>query len=143
MEEENHHRNRTRAHNGRRGDWLTLSISEALAASVPRTGKGRLIRLIDTTTVSKPDPEARKNNRLWLHPWSKPAVGNRRPRPDAYDPGIPPREQVYEHLWAALIAGNTPAGTQLNDTDVAIRPGLSRTPVREAFREVVWDYSEQ
>jgi hypothetical protein len=47
------------------GDWLTLLISEALAASVPRPGKGRLIRLVDATTVSKPGPDARKSNRLW------------------------------------------------------------------------------
>jgi hypothetical protein len=47
------------------GDWMTLLIGQALAAAVPRPAKGRLIRLIDATTVLKPGPEARKNNRLW------------------------------------------------------------------------------
>ncbi len=47
------------------GDWLTLLIGQTLAASVPARCEGRLIRLVDATTVSKPGPEARKHNRLW------------------------------------------------------------------------------
>jgi hypothetical protein len=47
------------------GDWLTLLIGEVLATAVPGPGKGRLIRLIDATCVTKPGPEARRNNRLW------------------------------------------------------------------------------
>jgi hypothetical protein len=46
------------------GDWLTLLIGQRLAAALPHPGKGRLIRLIDATSVMKPGPEARKNNRL-------------------------------------------------------------------------------
>ena len=47
------------------GDWLTLLIGQLLASSLPRSGKGRLIRLVDATCVLKPGPEARKKNRLW------------------------------------------------------------------------------
>lgn len=47
------------------GDWLTLLIGHVLATAVPDPGKGRLIRLIDATTVCKAGPEARQNNRLW------------------------------------------------------------------------------
>jgi Transposase DDE domain len=46
------------------GDWLTLLIGQVLAATVPKS-EGRLIRLVDATTVLKPGPEARKKNRLW------------------------------------------------------------------------------
>jgi hypothetical protein len=47
------------------GDWLTLLIGQLFAARLPQPGRGRLIRLVDATCVSKPGPEARKNNRLW------------------------------------------------------------------------------
>lgn len=53
--------------------------------------------------------------------------------------GMPLHLQVYEHLWAALIAGELPAGTRLKDGDWAQRLGVSRTPVREAFRKLVQD----
>jgi hypothetical protein len=46
-------------------DWLTLLIGHLLAATVSHSANGRLIRLIDATTVQKPGPEARKKNRLW------------------------------------------------------------------------------
>jgi DNA-binding GntR family transcriptional regulator len=38
--------------------------------------------------------------------------------------------QVYDHIWRALMAGELPAGTRL---------GVSRTPVREAFRKLMQD----
>jgi hypothetical protein len=47
------------------GDWLTLLIGQTLATTVPPAANGRLIRLIDATTVIKPGPEARTKNRLW------------------------------------------------------------------------------
>jgi hypothetical protein len=47
------------------GDWLTLLVGQVLATAVPDPCKGRLIRLIDATSVVKPGPEARTNNRLW------------------------------------------------------------------------------
>jgi GntR family transcriptional regulator of vanillate catabolism len=53
--------------------------------------------------------------------------------------GAPLHSQVYEHLWAALIDGDLPSGTRLKDGDWATRLGVSRTPVREAFRKLVQD----
>jgi hypothetical protein len=40
-------------------------IGQLLATTIPRPGRGRLIRLVDATCVAKPGPEARKKNRLW------------------------------------------------------------------------------
>jgi hypothetical protein len=47
------------------GDWLTLLIGQLLATAVPHPANGRLIRLVDATSVTKPGPEARKSNHLW------------------------------------------------------------------------------
>lgn len=47
------------------GDWLTLLIGQLLAATTPGPAHGRLIRLIDASTVGKPGPEAKKTNKLW------------------------------------------------------------------------------
>jgi Transposase DDE domain len=47
------------------GDWLTMLIGQLLAATTPTPAKGRLIRLIDASTVAKPGPEAKKTNKLW------------------------------------------------------------------------------
>jgi DDE family transposase len=46
-------------------DWLALLVGRALEAAAPKATQGRLIRIIDGTTVSKVGPEARKNNQLW------------------------------------------------------------------------------
>ena len=51
--------------------------------------------------------------------------------------GDPLYIQVYEHIWAALLAGELPAGTRLKDGEWAARLGVSRTPVREAFRKLM------
>jgi DNA-binding GntR family transcriptional regulator len=51
----------------------------------------------------------------------------------------PLHSQVYEHLWAALIDGELAPGTRLKDGAWATRLGVSRTPVREAFRKLVQD----
>jgi DNA-binding GntR family transcriptional regulator len=51
--------------------------------------------------------------------------------------GDPLYIQVYDHIWAALVAGELPAGTRLKDGDWATRLRVSRTPVREAFRKLV------
>jgi GntR family transcriptional regulator of vanillate catabolism len=51
----------------------------------------------------------------------------------------PLHSQVYEHLWTALIAGELAPGIRLKDGDWATRLGVSRTPVREAFRKLVQD----
>jgi hypothetical protein len=47
------------------GDWLALLVGEALSAAAPKASRGRLIRIIDATTVPKAGPSARKENRLW------------------------------------------------------------------------------
>jgi hypothetical protein len=47
------------------GDWLTLLIGQLLSTRTPAPARGRLIRLIDATTVAKPGPEAKKTNKLW------------------------------------------------------------------------------
>ena len=47
------------------GDWLTFLVGEALSAAAPKASRGRLIRIIDATTVPKAGPGARKKNQLW------------------------------------------------------------------------------
>jgi hypothetical protein len=47
------------------GDWLTVLIGQLLTATTPTPARGRLIRLIDASTVTKPGPEAKKTNKLW------------------------------------------------------------------------------
>lgn len=47
------------------GDWLSLLVGHALAAGVPPASRGRLIRIIDATTVPKAGRLAKKSNRLW------------------------------------------------------------------------------
>lgn len=47
------------------GDWLALLVGHLLAAKAPPQSKGRLIRIIDATTVLKAGEAARRGNRLW------------------------------------------------------------------------------
>lgn len=47
------------------GDWLTVLIGQLLTASTPAPARGRLIRLIDGSTVAKPGREAKQTNKLW------------------------------------------------------------------------------
>jgi hypothetical protein len=47
------------------GDWLAMLVGHVLAGAVPKAAHGRLIRIIDATTVPKKGPDARKNNELW------------------------------------------------------------------------------
>jgi hypothetical protein len=47
------------------GDWLALLVGEALSTAAPQASRGRLIRIVDATTVPKAGPSARKENRLW------------------------------------------------------------------------------
>jgi hypothetical protein len=47
------------------GEWLALLIGQMLATSVPKATHGRLIRIIDATTVPKAGPVARKKSHLW------------------------------------------------------------------------------
>jgi hypothetical protein len=47
------------------GDWLAMLVGQALAAAAPKASRGRIIRIIDATTVPKKGPGARKKNELW------------------------------------------------------------------------------
>jgi hypothetical protein len=47
------------------GDWLAMLVGQALAAAAPQASRGRMIRIIDATTVPKKGPNARKKNELW------------------------------------------------------------------------------
>jgi DDE family transposase len=47
------------------GDWLAMLVGQALAAAAPKASRGRLIRIIDATTVPKAGPAARKKSALW------------------------------------------------------------------------------
>ncbi len=47
------------------GDWLALLVGHALAAGAPKRSRGRLIRIIDATTVPKKGRNGRKKNELW------------------------------------------------------------------------------
>ena len=47
------------------GDWLAQLVGEALTAAAPKASRGRLIRIIDATTVPKAGPAAKKGSKLW------------------------------------------------------------------------------
>ena len=47
------------------GDWFAVLVENLLAAAAPKASRGRLIRIIDATTVPKAGPTARKKSQLW------------------------------------------------------------------------------
>ena len=47
------------------GDWLAMLVGQALAGAAPQASHGRLIRIIDATTVPKKGTVARKKNGVW------------------------------------------------------------------------------
>lgn len=47
------------------GDWLAMLVGRVLTAAAPTASQGRLIRIVDATTVPKAGPAARKNSELW------------------------------------------------------------------------------
>lgn len=47
------------------GDWLALLIGQALSSAAPKASRGRLIRIIDATTVPKAGAAAKKKSQLW------------------------------------------------------------------------------
>jgi len=47
------------------GDWLALLIGQALSSSAPQASRGRMIRLVDATTVPKAGTAARQHNQMW------------------------------------------------------------------------------
>jgi DNA-binding GntR family transcriptional regulator len=52
----------------------------------------------------------------------------------AVDEMRPIRELVYEYLKNAIGSGEIPSGERLNESELAVRLSVSRTPVREAIR---------
>jgi hypothetical protein len=46
-------------------DWFAVLVEGLLAAAAPKASRGRLIRIIDATTVPKAGPAARKKSELW------------------------------------------------------------------------------
>lgn len=47
------------------GDWLAALVGQVLASSAPQASRGRLIRIVDATTVPKAGKLAKRQNRLW------------------------------------------------------------------------------
>jgi hypothetical protein len=47
------------------GDWLALLVGQALATAAPVASRGRMIRIIDATTVPKAGAAAKKGSQLW------------------------------------------------------------------------------
>jgi hypothetical protein len=47
------------------GDWFAVLVEGLLAAAAPKASRGRLIRIVDATTVPQAGPAARRNSELW------------------------------------------------------------------------------
>src|SRR3984893_16000089 len=47
------------------GDWLALLIGQVLARAAPAASEGRLIRIIDATSVPQAGSAAKRENKLW------------------------------------------------------------------------------
>lgn len=46
------------------------------------------------------------------------------------------REKILEHIRDAIISGIMKAGSRVSEPELADRYGISRTPIREAFRQL-------
>ena len=53
--------------------------------------------------------------------------------------GTPLYEQIYDALWNLIFDGEISAGQRLSDREWALRLSTSRTPVREAMRQMARD----
>ena len=47
------------------------------------------------------------------------------------------REQIVEELRSSIISGQLPPGSQIIESDLAVRFGVSRGPLREALRQLI------
>ena len=47
------------------GDWFALLVGQLLAAAAPKASQGRLIRIIDATTVRRKGPQGKNRNGVW------------------------------------------------------------------------------
>ncbi|QBY00647.1 GntR family transcriptional regulator [Rhodophyticola sp. CCM32] len=52
---------------------------------------------------------------------------------DAIAPTEPPADQIYDQVRSAILCMYIPPGTLLSETELGLRFGASRTPVRDAF----------
>lgn len=57
----------------------------------------------------------------------------------ADDPELPQGQIAYRHLLSEIRDSTLPPGTRLRENDLAERLGISRTPVREAIRQLEAD----
>jgi DNA-binding GntR family transcriptional regulator len=46
------------------------------------------------------------------------------------------REKILENIRDAIVSGNLKAGSRVSEPELAERYGISRTPIREAFRQL-------
>ncbi|HIJ81081.1 MAG TPA: GntR family transcriptional regulator [Desulfuromonadales bacterium] len=46
------------------------------------------------------------------------------------------REKILEHIRDAIVSGSLKAGSRVSEPELAERYGISRTPIREAFRQL-------
>jgi Transposase DDE domain len=47
------------------GDWFALLVGQTLSAAAPKASQGRLIRIIDATTVRKKGPQGKNKSGVW------------------------------------------------------------------------------
>ena len=52
------------------GDWLSLLIGRVLDAAAPEASRGRLIRIVDATTLPQAGTAAKRRNQVWRIPRS-------------------------------------------------------------------------
>jgi hypothetical protein len=91
------------------GEWLSVLVSKALASACP-AAQGRMVRIVDATTVPKAGQKAKRGNGLWrIHSafglfvaWGTDcllaAFPGRRRRPDAHGA----RGYLQKMHWAAI-----------------------------------------
>lgn len=46
------------------------------------------------------------------------------------------REKILDNIREAILSGDMKAGTKVSEPELALRYGISRTPIREAFRQL-------
>jgi hypothetical protein len=47
------------------GDWFAVLVGQTLSAAAPKASQGRLIRIIDATTVRRSGPQGKNKNGVW------------------------------------------------------------------------------
>lgn len=65
--------------------------------------------------------------------------GDSKPGGAARETAPPTRDRVYDFVRRAILVGEYPGGTFIEEEDISSRVGVSRTPVREAFHRLHGD----